>query len=795
MRIRASSSIAGKNMKSLIFTKALQALVLAVTALSQSTDTTATSTSTVEPCAQVAAIQSQSLVANPEATSFRLPPDVAYACQQSVPLVEEDTLDLLTGLKAWFQWQSTLAWLKDPPTDWPFAPVDLMAGLEDLSDQVQDGTLTSEIDFEWQLVDLMASARDGHFTFFPDAYSVFIYFNPMGSLVSVSSDGIQLPEVYLYQDLVDSAAQGWEPSPVDSINGTDVVSWLSAKAFNETLSLQDLDALYNALFFSINASPVGGGNVGAFFGPILPRFNGSSITVELRNGSEVSSALVAASSHDFSTVTDGESFYQSFCNITVKSMAPDDSSSSSSDTPPPTTSTAPSSVPDPNSLRPQYPSPVAISSDASLAGYFLEDEPGIAVLSVWAMTEDDPLSAQRTLTKFLDQCRENSMTHLVIDVSQNGGGTIMVAYDIFKQLFPTLEPYLGAQIRAHPQLNVLGSYITALVQETETEDPGDIAAAEHNGKFSLFDATSINNDSGLAFESWDQFFGPVEVHGDKFTQLLHPNLTDPIEDLDTGSIVVSGYGNHSEVAPQPFLSSNVIVFGDGNCGSACTIFLHLLKYQAKVESIVAGGRPRNGPAQSMGSVKGNEVEPLKNVLQVVKYFYDQAPAELIEQANETPLKDLWDNADTITLRNDKKAGPVQVNIFNAIAQYDESLTPLQFVYEAADCRLWYQPSHLLDITTLWTTVAEQAFALNGQEKYSLCVPGSTGHPSSLSGNQALFDDGQLTNVTGYEPENSREYSSDSGDSSPQQSGSASSAITGLSSVVFAMFLSLMMLWA
>ena len=44
-------------------------------------------------------------------------------------------------------------------------------------------------------------------------------------------------------DLVKSTAQGWDPSPVVKINGTDVVSWLSQKAFNETMTHQDLDTL------------------------------------------------------------------------------------------------------------------------------------------------------------------------------------------------------------------------------------------------------------------------------------------------------------------------------------------------------------------------------------------------------------------------------------------------------------------------------------------------------------------------------------------------------------------------
>jgi hypothetical protein len=44
-------------------------------------------------------------------------------------------------------------------------------------------------------------------------------------------------------DLQNSAVEGWNPSPVIKINGTDVLTWLSQKAFNETMTHQDLDAL------------------------------------------------------------------------------------------------------------------------------------------------------------------------------------------------------------------------------------------------------------------------------------------------------------------------------------------------------------------------------------------------------------------------------------------------------------------------------------------------------------------------------------------------------------------------
>jgi hypothetical protein len=76
-----------------------------------------------------------------------------------------------------------------------------------------------------------------------------------------------------------------------------------------------------------------------------------------------------------------------------------------------------------------------------------------------------------------------------------------------------------------------------------------------------------------------------------------------------------------------------------------------------------------------------------------------------------------------------------INFRNNIRIGDLSATPLQFVYEAADCRLWYTKEMLSDPTFLWNRVADVAFNKTNGTIYSspYCVNGSTGQPTSLSG--------------------------------------------------------------
>ncbi|KAH7076161.1 hypothetical protein FB567DRAFT_583283 [Paraphoma chrysanthemicola] len=66
-----------------------------------------------------------------------------------------------------------------------------------------------------------------------------------------------------------------------------------------------------------------------------------------------------------------------------------------------------------------------------------------------------------------------------------------------------------------------------------------------------------------------------------------------------------------------------------------------------------------------------------------------------------------------------------VNSLNNYRQGDETETPLEFVYEAADCRLFYTRESYLNPVVLWTQAIEAKWG-NGS-----CVPGSTGDKTAI----------------------------------------------------------------
>lgn len=64
-------------------------------------------------------------------------------------------------------------------------------------------------------------------------------------------------------------------------------------------------------------------------------------------------------------------------------------------------------------------------------------------------TTDDELPFQKVNTYFINEAVARGKKKLIIDVSANGGGTILQGYDLFKQLFPQILPYGATRFRAH----------------------------------------------------------------------------------------------------------------------------------------------------------------------------------------------------------------------------------------------------------------------------------------------------------------------------------------------------------
>lgn len=153
---------------------------------------------------------------------------------------------------------------------------------------------------------------------------------------------------------------------------------------------------------------------------------------------------------------------------------------------------------------------------------------------------------------------------------------------------------------------------------------------------------------------------------------------------------------------------------DGYCASTCTIFSELMTQQGGVKTIALGGRPQSGIIQAIGGVKGTNDIPFADTFASI--------AEIFGASNAS-TQAYWQT----TLLNQYTALPlyrstdVVVNARNGYRQGDTTNTPLQFVYEPADCRILYTPAMIVDETAAWKTVADSAWGGGGG---NACVAGA-----------------------------------------------------------------------
>lgn len=169
------------------------------------------------------------------------------------------------------------------------------------------------------------------------------------------------------------------------------------------------------------------------------------------------------------------------------------------------------------------------------------------------------------------------------------------------------------------------------------------------------------------------------------------------------------------------------------CASSCSILVENLKNKFGLMSIAIGGRAQNGPMQTVGGVKGSRLfngDFMKSWPET--YSFEAAK----DKSLVDPIFDSWSPAAAQRFQ-------ISVNGMNAYRFGDETDTPLHFIYEASDCRIWFTPEMIEDWTVLWNRVADIAFNnRNGNVMSSeYCVSGSTEDPTSISGGLKLGEIG------------------------------------------------------
>lgn len=385
-----------------------------------------TPTSTLEPCAQVSVILNDNGAPTDIPRPTEVPADIAFQCLVSMPLNVTSAKAILFELPLYLNWQSTLDVLKDPPPEYVEkiqGPIDILAGLDEISTAIDKKYIVDEWTFGWALYKLLGAAHDGHLAYVLDVVGQIFSFSRPLPLVSVSEDGSKLPAIFAYSDVLGLQFKNisYTPSAIVKIDDREATAYL--EDLSQQGSLQDRDALYNNLFYNIAQISLqsGGSGTGGFTGGGRGRYVplSASTTFEFANGTKLTIANTAKTYISFRNVTSGADLRRRIVidEDTTGKFRPD--------------VITPVSAPTVQAVAPPpgYPIPV-VSGPQNLINGFYIDGPGyenVAVLQVPSFVSSSyaELLFQAASQKFLQKAWSEGKTKLVIDLQANGGGTIL----------------------------------------------------------------------------------------------------------------------------------------------------------------------------------------------------------------------------------------------------------------------------------------------------------------------------------------------------------------------------------
>jgi hypothetical protein len=199
---------------------------------------------------------------------------------------------------------------------------------------------------------------------------------------------------------------------------------------------------------------------------------------------------------------------------------------------------------------------------------------------------------------------------------------------------------------------------------------------------------------------------------DYYTNLGRWNLSDVYTPFASGGINITGYGplaNASSTAP-PFAPENIVLLTDGYCASTCTIFSELMTKQAGVKTIALGGRSNEDPIQAIGGVKGVNNLAWTYINELAERTLKLASPAKISAVNSSKLPALANPPNAVFGR---AAGTPGVNVRDGLPMNDTGVA-LQFIYEEADCRLYYTPEMTVDASAMWKAAADAQWGASGK---------------------------------------------------------------------------------
>jgi hypothetical protein len=401
-------------------------------------------------------------------------------------------------------------------------------------------------------------------------------------------------------DVIIRGPTDFTPSAVTTIDGQEVVTFL--EDVSRTQNLQDPDALYNLVFTELASVSINGEGSSTFVTNGGIKYVGAETTLIFENGTSRTFQNTAGLRQNFTGIDTGEDYYAKFCTPSKTTEEAAASSTAPPEEPLPGEPTA-TETPAPEPTATGYPYPVIKHSKNVVGGYYLNGT-DVAVLSIPSFNTEldaDTQEFQAVVQKFLAQAVKDGKKKLVIDLQANGGGSVILGYDLFLQLFPNLRPYGATNLRASEYVDVMGTVASELIGQI---DQNNLTALQQIGADDFYNYRASLNENNKPYKSWEDYYGPVKTSVGELTHNSRYRNDWPLHTSMSNGIVLTGFNNRSEGFTQPFLPENIVMVTDGYCASTCAVFSEFMKQQAGVQSIALGGRPQYGPMQAVGGVKG-----------------------------------------------------------------------------------------------------------------------------------------------------------------------------------------------
>ncbi|KAI4675302.1 uncharacterized protein J4E84_010194 [Alternaria hordeiaustralica] len=653
----------------------------------------------------------------------------AYACLNSVPFNTDVATRFITYINDTVQFQSTLAYLREPPVGYQQPAVDILSELTQIQNNITTQVYKNQYQFEVDVQHLLDRAHDGHMYLRGGIMAAFSFLAPY-SITAASPDGASLPKLYLTNDLVTSRDEGRMPIAIATINEMDAVEYVTRLASINAVGGIEPNADWNQLFYTPASAIQGFGGIwdsGVRFYP------GDEIALVMEDGTEYLDYWLALWKEPYETgpLTTGGDLYNYFVlNYLPASYDPSGNFYNPAYAIPEdlnTTGPVVAPTPDQQSWNIKssgaYPNPdvrqegLAVRSDGIVSGYFLP-QVNAATLSIpsFAQYSDSIGDFSNAISDFISNTTKQGLKRGVIDLQQNTGGTVELAFSTFKRFFPNVDPYAGSRRRNHHLGSIIGEAYTSYFNSLNPSDPdyNDFLAAE-------WTATSkLNAITGQNFTSWAEYTGPVLEKSDSFSLTERYNLSNS---AFTSALfegwVPSGYAPEYplDYTTPPFAAEDIAILTDGACSSTCALLVEMFK-QVGVRTIVVGGRPATGPMQAVGGNRGAAIYSADRIdydlgaVSSPAFSVDNATLATVPQLTASDYRDsgVFTAAFGINLRDQVRPNDTE---------------PLQFKYEPADCRIFYTVANVFNYTRLWSDAVTAMF-----DDTSKCVAGSTGFSNS-----------------------------------------------------------------